>query len=401
MLWIDVLITLVNLIWLITIKKVFKTKTRIDVNFVLQILIPLSIIIAFAALEWYFELLDQSFILIFAGFNFLLLAFLFLLFNFTYFWFKQHYSQGPERLVIHNFKNCEADGAPTNTFKSKFEQNINFVQLVSTNLDTLIEISTNDFLREIIEDYEDKHGKTTLLITEGVSELPSNNLQPNPEPSKSKTKTKRKKEQESQNVETKEGQEIQENYVENEINIRKTKIQEAEIKKATFIEILKKEFSGWYFHILYYHWDFLVPFVDENLSSYVKAYIFSLRADLPIVLNLNCALLYPEFENGKRMTALFCLEGPRNEIALTKITNYAKELDSFVKPWPKIFEIERVKKERDWWQAFAIGLKDGDDKILKTAITLATRRKRLIPDEESEKTLKEIRKHRDEGLMIP
>lgn len=379
--WINGFVTVVNLVWLIAIRKGYKLKPNIAINAVFQMLLPGLAVIMLTIIEAFFEVLDMIWITVFTFLNGLLLLGVFLLFNFSYFWYKGKYAQGPERFIIHNFMNCEPDGAPVNTFTSKFKQRADFVKLVDNNLYTLLNLAANDFLAEIIYNYEQKHKKTFNL--NGI-----NTIEP-------KSKPKKTPKSEDPVIDSEKAKEM------SKLIEEQAKREAREMKKATFLAILQEVFQDWYFHILYYKWDYLAPLTEETLSGYTKAYILSTQADLPIILNMNCALLFPENESEKKMTALFCLEGPRDELTLSRMNTLSSELDSFVKPWPKIFEIERIRRERDWWYALANGLLKGDDKILKYAITLKTRRSRNMPEAEGEQILKEARKRFEEQLEMP
>lgn len=390
--WTNVLITSVSLTWIIVNRISHKPSPNILRNALYQILLPLSIIAAFASLEAGFEVLESMWITLFVLFNSIVTGLCFLIFHFTYFWHRANYSNGPQRFIVHNFKNCEPDGAPVDTFTSKYEQNVDFVKLVETNLDTLLNIATTDFLGDIIHEYEIKYGKTFDL---NPTEPPESEKKPHKVVGKGGKNGKEEKPiaeppPEDPNLEK-----------ERKGRMLLTQAKIRETKKAIFLAILKETFQGWHFHIIYYKWDFQTPMVEKNLSSYTKSYILTLKEKLPVILNMNTSLLYPEVENGKKMTSLFCLEGERNEYALTKTTNITNDLDSFVKPWPKIFEIERIRKERDWWKAFATGLNEGEEDMLKTSITLATRRRKLMPDEDAERMLKDARKRAGEAVIMP
>jgi hypothetical protein len=355
------------------------------------------LILAFTIIESAFNMLDSGWIAIFVAFNAILLLAFFVLSNFSYFWYGSNYATDKERLNIHNFKNCEPDGAPTKTFTSKFEMNADIERLVDSNLDILRELSTDDFIAKSIRNYEERTGETFDLTP---VEYEQNGEQKPLPVRKLRSGTRRK--QRPVEIEVAEGGQATEQEVETSSQESPLTRAVFEAEKAVFLTILRKVFKGWHFSILYYHWDFLTPFVEETLSSYVKAYIFSLNSPLPTILNMNCALLHPEFENGKWMTALFCIEGPRDEQVLTRITNMANDLDSFVKPWPKIFEIEAIKRDRDWWKAYALSLEKGDYKMIKRFITLKTRRRKLMPDEQAEEEiLRDVRKQHGEGVVLP
>lgn len=138
-------------------------------------------------------------------------------------------------------------------------------------------------------------------------------------------------------------------------------------------EIFGTIYEGFYYHQVFFYFGFL----DETELNYdIQALILSLNEKLPRDFSLTCCLLEDENVDGKNFTTIHGLEGIIDEKIAKRMEVYANDFE-FFKVWPTIFDVQKIVRQRDYYQAELESLESDFYELIGNKLSMATRTERI------------------------